>query len=321
MKKIPLVLGLDDPAPLVHVYREHRAGGVILDSGEELVPSIPNSFLNEFCDLVEEFQIRGKFSVVPMPGGRGDIINGIPGFDKAEIDEWIQTVRNRLSPYFDFSPEMLTHNKALNLADGTFFPEREFNWADSQTYETLKPYVALALSILRDAGLTPTGATLPWGYSAKSDPQYAAAICDAFDETLGKKASWYFSGNAQGVPGYRPQIRYRNADHCIVQVHKTCSDYPWHTIECSRTDEAFISELADRYITADGQAGEIVDAIRNNSCAIICTHWQALYSNGRKTGLAVLRETARRVREHYADKIEWQTFSDLMDAALAGESA
>ncbi len=314
MKKIPLVLGLDDPAPLVHIYREHRAGGVILNSGEELVKSIPNSFLDDFCDVVEEFGIRGKFTVVPMPAGKGDIVNGIEGFDKKDVEAWVETVKTRLSPYFDFGPEMLTHHKALNLADGSFFPENEFYWGEKQSYETLKPYVAKALSILRDAGLTPTGATLPWGYYPNADGAYAAAICDAFYEVLGKTSSWYFSGHAAGE-NYWPKVRYTNGACRIVQVEKTCADYPWLTMECSRTDDAYISEIADNYITADGKAGEIVEAYNKNSCAIICTHWQALYSNGRKTGLAALRETARRVQEHYGDKIQWQSFSYLMDHA------
>ncbi len=320
MKKIPLVLGLDDPAPLVHVYREHRAKGVILDSGEELVPSIPNSFLYDFCDLVEEYGIKGKFSIVPMPAGKGDIVHGIDGFDRSELDEWLSVVRTRLTPHFDFSPEVLTHWRAADLVNGGFFKENEFYWAEHQTAEALTPYISLALSLLRDVGIIPSGVTVPWGYSENSDAAYAEAICNAFRDTLGIKESWYFSGNAGGKADYHPQVRFNSGDCSTVQVHKTCGDYPWYTMECARTDAEYISELADKYITADGKSGEIVRAVNNNSCAIICTHWQALYSNGRKTGLKVLKETARRVQAILSDRVEWQTFSYLMNEALKAEN-
>lgn len=71
---VPLSLVIDDCAPRVHVYYEHATKRITAD-GRPLVDEIPNSFLLDFCNVMEAYGIRGKFSIVPMPGGRGDIID------------------------------------------------------------------------------------------------------------------------------------------------------------------------------------------------------------------------------------------------------
>ena len=108
MAKIPISLIIDDPAPRVFVYYEH-ADVRFTGDGRPLVDEVPNQFLDDFCDVIEKRGIRGKFSVVPMPGGRGDIVSGIPGFEKAEVDAWLETVRSRVAAQFSICPEILTH--------------------------------------------------------------------------------------------------------------------------------------------------------------------------------------------------------------------
>ena len=85
--KIPITLLVDDSCPLVHVYRNHwvdvhgrepRTG-----DGRLLVEVISNEFLNRFCDVVERHGMAGKFSIIPSPAGRGDVVRGIEGFDPA----------------------------------------------------------------------------------------------------------------------------------------------------------------------------------------------------------------------------------------------
>ena len=69
MKKIPISLIIDDPAPRVFVYYEHADNRFTRD-GRPLLDNVPNSFLIDFCDVIERYGIRGKYSVVPVPGGR-----------------------------------------------------------------------------------------------------------------------------------------------------------------------------------------------------------------------------------------------------------
>ena len=52
MKKLPISLIIDDPAPRVFVYYEH-ASSRILPDGRPLVNEVPNQFLLDFCDVIE----------------------------------------------------------------------------------------------------------------------------------------------------------------------------------------------------------------------------------------------------------------------------
>ena len=92
--KVPISLIIDDPAPVISVYKEHSVSLYTKD-GRLLVPVYANDLLFQFCDVIEKHGIKGKFSVVPMPGNKGDIIKGIEGISPKEIDEWIETVKSR----------------------------------------------------------------------------------------------------------------------------------------------------------------------------------------------------------------------------------
>ncbi len=316
MNKTPISIIIDDPAPLVHIYREHRAKGVILNNGETLADKIPLSFLERFCDTVERFGISGKFSIVPMPGCRGDIVHGIRGFEMSEVAEWLRIARTRLSPYFDFCPEILTHHKAFNLETGEFYVENEQQWASHQTRQSLARYISRALELMRDADITPTGITSPWEFGIEVEDNYVAAICDAFWNVLGKKRSWYFLHHDLNSIGIRPKVRYREGDCAVVEIVRTVNDVFWDTIECTRTDKEYIALLADKLITADGTAGQIIDALQRDCYPILVTHWQSLFSNGREVGLAALYEVALRIEKHLSDRVIWRNFSFLMEEAI-----
>ena len=163
MKKMPISLIIDDPAPRVFVYYEHADTHFTKD-GRPLLDEVPNSFLNDFCDVIERYGIKGKFSVVPMPGGRGDLVNGIPGFDKSEIDEWLATVRTRVAKNFSICPEILTHAKAVDLETGALLDMNENVWSRTQTVSTLTPYISKALELHKNAGLPVSGVTSPWDF-------------------------------------------------------------------------------------------------------------------------------------------------------------
>ena len=92
MQKIPISLIIDDPAPVVSVYHAHSASRFTKD-GRPILEFVPNSFLDTFCDIVQRHGIRGKFSVVPMPGNKGDILTGLDGVDAAQVTQWLDTVK------------------------------------------------------------------------------------------------------------------------------------------------------------------------------------------------------------------------------------
>ncbi len=315
MKKVPISIIIDDSAPLIHVFREHSENKT-LKSGEELLSVIPNVFLEEFCDITEEYGISGKFSVVPMPGCKGDIVNGIEGHTADELKQWLDTVNTRLAPYFDFCPEILTHHKALNLETGKFTEESENQWSTHQNRTSLANYIAKALELMCDAGIKPTGVTSPWTFGDKVENDYVAAICDAFYRVMNKKKSWYFLHNNTVDSNIRPSVKYRENDRCVVEIVRTVSDSFWQTIHCSRTDADYIKSVADELISADGTSGQIIDALNRNSYPILVTHWQALFSNGRKTGLSALKLVSARIEKHLSHRVQWKSFSFLMDEAI-----
>ena len=121
---VPICFLLDDSCPLIHVYWFHKkpidGKGPFTEDWRLLVKNVPNSFMDKFCDVVTRYNIAGKISIVPSPGGIGDIVNWFPGYDNSLVTQWLNMANSRLSGRFDFSPEMLTHNRALDLETGKY---------------------------------------------------------------------------------------------------------------------------------------------------------------------------------------------------------
>src|SRR5262249_20809733 len=144
MARTPISLIIDDSCPLIHVFRCHwvdvHKKPPFTEDGRELAEVIPNDFLDRFCDVVERNDMAGKFSIVPAPGGRGDVVRGIEGFDPALTREWLETAKRRLAARWDFCSEGITHDLAVDLEKGGTFEESENAWSQHQDRGTLTPY-------------------------------------------------------------------------------------------------------------------------------------------------------------------------------------
>ena len=57
--KIPVSLIVDDPAPIISVYYEHVSRRTTSD-GRPIIPTFPNDFLDQFCDIVEKHGIKDE---------------------------------------------------------------------------------------------------------------------------------------------------------------------------------------------------------------------------------------------------------------------
>jgi hypothetical protein len=68
---------------------------------------------------------------------------------------------------------------------------------------------------------------------------------------------------------------------------------------------------ADAFLTADGQRGRLVDVITRGEPAILVCHWTGIHFNGLELGFQILQEVARRLREHFADRIAWMKLSEI----------
>ncbi|MBE6571347.1 MAG: hypothetical protein E7656_03810 [Ruminococcaceae bacterium] len=320
MKKLPITLIIDDPSPIVSVYYSHAAKRTTAD-GRPLIKHYPTSFLKDFCDVIEKRGIMGKFSIVPAPGNYGDIVNGIEGISMDEMHEWLEIAKSRVAPQFDIGPEMLTHNKAVDLATGKALEMRECDWATTQNFETLTPYISKALSILKEAGFECTGVTSPWDFGIQVEEEYVRAISQAMFDVYGKKNAWYFLHVLRNNPNIKPWVAYDDGDRCVVSIPSATDDVFWQTINCASTDDEYVSSVADQLITADGKRGQLIETLETGGYPMFHTHWQSLCSNGLFTGLRALDEVGKRINEHLSDRVEWMKVSDVMQLVLSDKAA
>ena len=320
MKKVPICLIVDDPAPVYSVYAAHADSPFTAD-GRPLLETYPNDLLFRFCDVIEKRGIKGKFSVVPMPANKGHILNGLENADQAQVDEWLDCVRKRVYPSCSICPEMLSHNKAVDLETGKALADREDVWAAKQDRTTLTPYVKRALEIIREANFVCHGVTSPWYFGKEVEDEYVVALSDAMHEAYGEKNIYYFLHQLRGVPGVKPWIAYEKDDRCVVALPGVSRDWFWQTMDTTETDDEYISRVADCFITADGKGGCIIKELELGAYPTICTHWQSLCSNGLGTGIRALDEVARRINEHLSDRVEWYSFDELLDLVVSNKDS
>jgi hypothetical protein len=298
----------------VHVFachwRDVHHKPLVRPDGRPMPLWIPNSFLDRFCDVVERRGMAGKFSIVPAPGGLGDVVNGIADHDPALTRQWLETMQRRLSPRWSFCSEGITHNLAADLTNGGYFPEGENAWSQHQDRSTLTPYLIHQLELLREAGVDATGVTSPWVFGIEVEDEYIAALVAAQRAVYGREFSWYFLHMLK-EPDTRPWVAYRKGQTTLVHLPANTDDVWWATIDSVRDDAEFLNGLADKLLTEDGRSGAIREILDAGGWPILLTHWQSLFSNGLETGLAALDEVGRRIESTLGDEVEWQSFDTI----------
>ncbi len=327
--KLPISLIIDDPAPVISTFYESGMSGTsnfpsnklhhATKDGRPLLKTFPNEFLDQFCDIIEKWDIRGKYSVIPMPGNKGDIVNGLEGIDQAEVKQWLRTVKDRVAPRFSIGPEMLSHNLAVDLETGKPLELSEWAWAATQNRQTLTPYIAKAFRLLKDAGLESFGVTSPVNFGIQCEDEYAAAISQAVEQVTGRKNAWYFLRGLRDTPNAKPWVQLEEDGRTLVSIPATTSDVIWQTMDTTESSAEYVSQVADLLITDDGTKGQIVRVVETGGYPILITHWHSLISNGLGTGLRVLEEVARRVRKNYADTLQWMRFEEIMNLVIANK--
>lgn len=327
--KTPISLIIDDPTPVISsLYESGKSGTTSYEhvrrsqtkDGRPLLHYYPNSLLFKFCDVIEKYGIKGKFSVIPMPGNKGDIINGIEGVSKSDLDEWISTVKAHVADKFSIGPEMLTHNLAVDLETGEALSVSEMEWSRTQTKETLTPYIGKALSILKDAGFDSFGVTSPWKFGIDVESEYEAAVSQAVYDVTGKKESWLFLRGLRNTKNAKPWVAYDTNGRVLVAIPATTHDVLWQTMDTLDSSEGYASSIADMLITEDGKQGEIINVLETGGYPILVTHWQSLMSNGLATGIRALEIVAERVKANLADRVEWMSFEEIMKLVISNKA-
>jgi len=290
MEKLPLVCMIDNGAPCINLYWWHaseaqKTDKPLQDSGEPVLKRIPIDFLNEFVDVVKRWGIKGKFSLVPYPAGLGSIADKLEGYPKDEMDLWVRIVKEELIPLFDITPEILTHAKTLDLSTMTLLEENEREWSRHQTRESLMPYIAYALRILKDVGIDANGVTSPWDFGVDVEEEYRISILNAQKEVYGRGQTWYFLHMRTDDTIFHSRVFHPTGrkDEWVVSIVSQCGDFIWETMDRMDTDDDYVRSIVDRYME---RFSELIEA---GIPVVFHTHWQSLFSNGRRTGLRSAR--------------------------------
>lgn len=304
--RLPLYFIVDDPAPCINLaYYEQYF--------ETHVRDVPNSFTSAWADLIEEFGVRGKFSVLPIPAAIGRIDRPLPDVRPEDQAEFLKIIRERVSPQMDICIEFLTHFLAWDIRRDrpVDYTEKTMSPHIGST-DYLTEYFAYGLRILHDLGLNPTGATSPGFALIEREYDYAKAIRNAVRDVTGLPIAWYFLHVDDRSPVVNPRIMAQDAakgEACVAVVSMT-GDPSWQTQFGKPSD-------LDILITEDGQSGRLVELYRNRSPLGFHTHWQSLFSEGRATGLHDLRITLSRIKEHFGDGVKWTKCSELAQTVAA----
>jgi len=80
-----------------------------------------------------------------------------------------------------------------------------------------------------------------------------------------------------------------------------------------------VRSIADKVLTEDGQRGRAAELFHAGVPVVMLTHWQSLFSNGRKTGLRALDEVGHRIRGAWDKQARWVTCYELASEIAAGK--
>lgn len=313
---IPICLIIDDGAPLVQVYwwhaQEHqRTTTPKHKSGEAVADRVPGDFLYDFVGVIRRWGMRGKFTVLPYPAGLGKISEGWPGCDMRAVRTWVRTVRRKVTSLMDITPEILTHARTLDLSTMALLDENERDWAAHQTAATLTPYIAAALRFLNEVRLEATGVTSPWDFGREVEAEYQRAILDAMRQVNNRGQTWYFLHTDAVSTQFLSRVVLREEEDWLVSIYSQCSDFLWQTMDTREDSPQYIRSVADLYLTEDGRKGRLAELFGAGIPIVFHTHWQSMFSNGRRTGLRALDELGRRINALWGGHVRWAKCSEL----------
>jgi hypothetical protein len=114
------------------------------------------------------------------------------------------------------------------------------------------------------------------------------------------------------------RVVWREKDDWLVSIVSQCDDYLWKTMQTADCSDEYVRALASEYLTEDGQSGRLAELFRAGTPMVLVTHWQSLFSNGRRTGLRTLAEVGRRVRAAWGPDAQWMSCSELAARVATG---
>ena len=331
---VPACLLVDDSTPCINPLYYFRLQ-VDHERYERHERTIPLDFMEQFVGVCQTRGIRGKFTILPYPAGLGTILTGLEGYDRNEMKHWLDLARTGLTPLFDITPEILTHTRALDLKTGALLPESEHDWMAGRTKDELVEYMGAALKLLKEAGFSPSGITQPC-YFKGSRPDFIQAVLESTRAAGGPAVTFYFLDDYLGkvpVPPLPVDLLDRQRGEAVVSIVMNAEEYFWPTMRLERPKAGWAGDqvanlfpsalpgmdpesqrgewVADQFITADGRSGRLVDLEESNGWLVMCCHWQSLYSDGSRQGLAGLDKVAERLSQTYGPRLMWMSVGEM----------
>jgi len=322
--RIPVSLIIDDSTCLVNVNRfampqfnDAFAGAnpVYQRNWHDWPVEIPDAFVREFGEWAAASGVKGKFSIVPFPACVGRLDRGLPGWSQVELRDSLELIRTVMLPRWDIHPEMVTHTRVIDLSTGAphadYSPRfmENWEWTTGRSVDEIGSYLAFALRILREVGLPCEGITTPGGFGNRALPQLSQASGEALRDVFQTEVPHYFRHVIdQGTDSVSPRVEYvrglEGSDpRCVVSVIACTGDWTggWDCTE---------PVGADRFITADGRSGRLVEVIERGEPALLLAHWTGVYWNGQKLGLRIFQEVVRRLHQRF-DHLVWMKLSEI----------
>ena len=306
--KIPFSLIIDDGSPVDPLFYELP--------GYETPFLVPAKFTRKVADTFDRFNLRGKFTVIPMPSCLGRIDQSLKRVPQNHLQEFLRLMRERIAPRFDITPEFLTHLSSYDLKRGNFQRHMyEDSWISQASSEEIVEYFTLAFQILSNVGLDATGITSPWVSGIDVENKYAKALGDAQWNVFKRKLTWYFLHAASDTePAIQCSIEYKDParGQMVVSVPANAGDIFWSMdIPGKKERLKMISDGIDRLISPDGKSGRIRELIDSGFPVVIVTHWQSLFTQGTELGLDGLNFLAERIQKVYGSSFEWVKCSEM----------
>jgi hypothetical protein len=315
--KIPFSLIIDDGSPVDPLFYELP--------GYETPYLVPASFTKQVADTFDRFDLRGKFTIIPMPSCLGRIDQSLKRVPQEHLSAFLKIMRERVALRFDITPEFLTHLSSYNLKTGNYNRHiYEDTWITQAPAEEIVEYFTLAFQILKNVGIEATGITSPWSSGIDVEDKYAKALGDAQWNVFKRKLTWYFLyAAADNEKPFQCNVKYKNPERgqVVVSVPANAGDIFWSMdLPDVKDRPKFIKDGIDRLISPDGKTGRIRELIETGYPVVIVTHWQSLYTQGTGLGLEGLATLAERIQKVFGSGIEWVPCSEMAKRYVESQS-
>ena len=276
---------------------------------------IPDSFVRKFGEWCAEHGVKGKYSIVPYPACVGRLDRMLPGWTQRELSDSLELVRTLMLPNWDIHPEMVTHSRVIDTKTGHPYADHSlkfmenWEWTTGRSADEIADYLAYALRILKNVGLPCEGITTPGGFGNKALPQLAQASLESVREVFNAEIPHYFRHlYSEGSESVAPRVEYAggldgNDPRCVVSIIGCSGDW---TGGWDNTPPGGV----DKFITADGKSGRMVEIIERGEPALALGHWTGIWWNGQELGFKVWQEVVRRLHAHF-DNLLWMKLSEV----------